>query len=36
VDPASLKATYELGFLEIRLAKVADRPEPVRVDVEAK
>ena len=36
VDPASLKATYELGFLEIRLAKVPDRPRPVRVDVEAK
>ena len=36
VDPASLKATYELGFLEIRLAKVPDKPKPVRVDVEAK
>jgi HSP20 family protein len=36
VDPASLKATYELGFLEIRLTKVAERPQPVRVDVEAK
>jgi HSP20 family protein len=36
VDPASLKATYDLGFLEIRLAKVAEQPQPVRVDVEAK
>jgi len=36
VDPASLKATYELGFLEIRLTKVSDRPQSVRVDVEAK
>jgi HSP20 family protein len=36
VDPASLKATYELGFLEIRLAKVAEKPKAVRVDVEAK
>ena len=36
VDPASLKATYELGFLEIRLAKVPDQPTPVRVDVEAR
>jgi len=36
VDPSSLKASYEAGFLEIRLAKVSDRPGPVRVDVEAK
>jgi len=36
VDPASLKATYELGFLEIRLAKIPEKPRPVRVDVEAK
>jgi HSP20 family protein len=36
VDPASLKATYELGFLEIRLSKVPDKPQPVRVDVEAR
>lgn len=34
VDPASLRASYELGFLEIRLAKVPDRPSPVRVEVE--
>jgi HSP20 family protein len=26
VDPASLKATYDLGFLEIRLAKVPAAP----------
>jgi len=32
VDPASLKATYELGFLEIRLAKVPSAP-PRAVDV---
>jgi HSP20 family protein len=36
VDPASLRATYQAGFLEIRLAKVPDRPEPVRVEVESK
>ncbi|MGD0484464.1 MAG: Hsp20/alpha crystallin family protein [Gemmatimonadales bacterium] len=36
VDPASLKATYEVGFLEIRLAKVPETPKAVRVDVEAK
>lgn len=36
VDPASLKATYELGFLEIRLAKIPEKPKPIRVDVEAK
>ncbi len=32
VDPASLKATYELGFLEIRLAKLP-APPPRAVDV---
>ena len=36
VDPASLKATYELGFLEIRLAKIPETPGMVRVDVETK
>jgi HSP20 family protein len=36
VDPASLRATYEVGFLEIRLAKVPDKPKPVRVEVESK
>jgi HSP20 family protein len=36
VDRASLKATYEVGFLEIRLAKIPEKPKPVRVDVEAK
>ena len=36
VDAASLKATYEQGFLEIRLSKVPDRPRAVRVDVESK
>lgn len=36
VDPASLRATYELGFLEVRLAKVPEEPKPVHVDVEAK
>ena len=36
VDPASLRARYELGFLEIRLAKVPEKPLPVRVEVEAK
>jgi len=36
VDPASLRATYATGFLEIRLAKVSERPGPVRVDVEAR
>jgi HSP20 family protein len=36
VDPASLKATYELGFLEIRLSKIPEKARPVRVDVEAR
>ena len=36
VDPASLKATYELGFLEVRLTKIPQKPGPVRIDVEAK
>ena len=36
VDPASLRATYEVGFLEIHLAKVPDKPKPVRVEVESK
>ena len=36
VDPASLRAAYELGFLEIRLAKIPDKPKPVRVEVESK
>jgi len=35
VDPASLKATYELGFLEIRLAKLPAVP-PRAVDVVAR
>lgn len=34
VDPASLKATYDLGFLEIRLAKSPRKAGPVRIDVE--
>ena len=36
VDPASLRATYEVGFLEIHLAKIPDKPKPVRVEVESK
>lgn len=36
VEPASLKATYELGFLEIRLAKVPEKPKAVHVDVESR
>ncbi len=36
VDPASLKATYDLGFLEIRLAKRPSQGGPVRIDVEAR
>jgi HSP20 family protein len=36
VEPASLKATYELGFLEVRLAKSPQRPGPIRIDVEAR
>jgi HSP20 family protein len=35
VDAASLKATYELGFLEIRLAKLPLAP-PRAVGVERK
>ncbi len=31
VDPASLKATYDLGFLEIRLAKLPASPHAVGV-----
>ncbi len=36
VDPASLKATYELGFLEVRLAKKPRQEGPVRIDVEVR
>ncbi len=36
VDPASLKATYDLGFLEVRLAKKPRQEGPVRIDVEVR
>ena len=36
VDPDSLKATYDLGFLEVRLAKKPRRDGPVQIDVEAR
>jgi len=36
VDPSSLRATYEQGFLEIRLTKDDDRPKSVKVEVESK
>ncbi len=34
VDPDSLKATYEAGFLEIRLAKLPRKSGAVHIDVE--